>query len=246
MTSNELPTPETASSAPQTAPQAAQSAPKARKTPAKAPKTASNAAQAAKSSGKAAKSAGKTPKTTPKAPKSVGKAPKTTPKAAKSGQKRPKPTKTAEKVAKTAKKPAPKAPKDAQPAEPAPLPPKSPRRVWEPLVREACEALSARKGVDIAVLDVEGRTSVCDALVIATAMNAPHLRALADEVAKRLRALDPPRAPYRKSGERTSNWIALDYVDFIVHVLSEDARKYYDLEGLWPDAPRLPLPGEDA
>lgn len=205
MTSNELPTPETASSAPKTAPQAAKSAPKARKTAAKAPETASKAAKPAKSAGKAPK--------------------------------------TAKKAAKTPAKPAKKAPKAAKPA---PLPPKSPRRVWEPLVREACEALSARKGVDIAVLDVEGRTSVCDALVIATAMNAPHLRALADEVAKRLRALDPPRAPYRKSGERTSNWIALDYVDFIVHVLSADARKYYDLEGLWPDAPRLPLPGGDA
>ena len=175
-----------------------------------------------------------------KAPKTVKKAAKSVKKVAKTASK---PPKTAPKDAKTAQKPAKTAKKTRKTAEvPAPEPPKSPRRVWEPLVREACEALSARKGVDIVALDLEGRTPVCDALVIATAMNAPHLRALADEVAKRLRALDPPRAPYRKSGERTSNWIALDYIDFIVHVLSEDARRYYDLEGLWPDAPRLSFP----
>lgn len=182
----------------------------------------------------------KAPKTAKKAVKRAPRTAKTAEKPVKTASKAAKPAKTAAKTAKTAKRTRKTA--DV----PAPVPPKSPRRVWEPLVREACEALSARKGVDIVALDVEGRTSVCDALVVATAMNVPHLRALADEVAKRLRALDPPRAPYRKSGERTSNWIALDYIDFIVHVLSADARKYYDLEGLWPDAPRFPVPGADA
>lgn len=201
---------------PETAESLPKTPPKARKTAAKAPKTASKTAKPAKKPAKTAKSAEKAPKKAVKTAKTASKA-----------------AKTAKKTRKTAEIVSPDLPK-------------SPRRVWEPLVREACEALSARKGVDIVALDVEGRTSVCDALVVATAMNAPHLRALADEVAKRLRAFDPPRAPYRKSGERTSNWIALDYIDFIVHVLSADARRYYDLEGLWPDAPRLPFPGKDA
>jgi len=193
--------------------------------------------------GTSPETAGKKPKTVKKTVKKASSAAKTAKKPAAAAKTT---AKTAQKTGKTAKKPAKTVKKTREAAEnPAPVPPKSPRPVWEAHVREACEALSARKGVDIVALDLKGRTPVCDALVIATAMNAPHLRALADEVVKRLRALDPPCTPYRKSGERTSNWVAIDYVDFIVHVLSADARKYYDLEGLWPEAARLPLPAQD-
>ncbi|MBZ5638214.1 MAG: RsfS/YbeB/iojap family protein [Acidobacteriia bacterium] len=47
-------------------------------------------------------------------------------------------------------------------------------------------------------------------------------------------------------GRRVAEWILLDYIDFVVHVFTEEKRAYYGLERLWGDAPRLTLPGEDA
>ena len=82
-------------------------------------------------------------------------------------------------------------------------------------------------------------SSVADCLVLCTGLNAPHLRALADEVVRQLRQESPPIAPHRRAGSAESEWLVLDYVDVVVHLFTPSMRAYYALEQLWKDAPAL-------
>lgn len=109
------------------------------------------------------------------------------------------------------------------------------------LVKRACKALDARKGVDVAVLDVSELSTVSDVIIVATGMNQPHLRALVEEVVKVMRAGKPSLSCHRRCGERGCDWIALDYIEFVVHVFTPAMREYYALEALWKDAPRIEI-----
>lgn len=79
-----------------------------------------------------------------------------------------------------------------------------------------------------------------DVYLIATGTSAPHIKAMAQEVHKQLR--DAGIRCYRKSGTPDSDWMVADYVDFVVHLLSAEARSYYALEQLWSDAKRIEFP----
>lgn len=98
-------------------------------------------------------------------------------------------------------------------------------------------ALDAKKGENIAVLRIADVSSVADYMVLCSGLNNPHLRALADEVAKQLRQDVPPVAAHRRAGSADSGWIVLDYVDVVVHLFTPQMRGYYALEQLWKDAP---------
>lgn len=95
-----------------------------------------------------------------------------------------------------------------------------------------------RKAEDVVVLDVRKLSSVTDYFVIATGTSEPHLRAIHDEVVDRLRDEKGLR-PNSVEGRTDSNWVVVDFVDVLVHIMRKDVRERYDLEGLWGDAPRL-------
>ncbi|MGD9782591.1 MAG: ribosome silencing factor [Kiritimatiellia bacterium] len=121
-------------------------------------------------------------------------------------------------------------------------PRKSPRAKTPPnplraRVENVRAILDAKKGENVVVLHVANVSSVADYLVLCSGLNVPHLRALADEVAKQLRLESPPVAPYRRAGSAESEWYVLDYVDFVVHLFTPQMRAYYALEQLWKDAP---------
>ncbi|MGO9677379.1 MAG: ribosome silencing factor, partial [Candidatus Sulfotelmatobacter sp.] len=73
--------------------------------------------------------------------------------------------------------------------------------------------------------------------VLCSGTNPRQVQAIADEVELRLKAAD--LRPAHVEGYRQAEWILVDYVDFVVHVFSEKARKFYDLERLWKTARRL-------
>ena len=98
-------------------------------------------------------------------------------------------------------------------------------------------ALDSKKGENIVVLRIAEVSSVADYMVLCSGLNNPHLRALADEVAKQLRQDVPPVAAHRRAGSADSGWIVLDYVDVVVHLFTPQMRGYYALEQLWKDAP---------
>lgn len=141
------------------------------------------------------------------------------------------PRKAAPKKPAAAKAPAKKAPaKKAARAKPA----------GDPLrarVEKVRAILDGKKGGNVVVLHVTKVSSITDYMILCSGLNVPHLRALADEVAKQLRLETPPVAAHRRAGSAESEWFVLDYVDFVVHLFTPAMRAYYALEQLWKDAP---------
>lgn len=91
-------------------------------------------------------------------------------------------------------------------------------------------------GVDTVVLDLREFVDSFDALVIASGRNDRHVRAIAEEVERRVHVTSD-LSPTRVEGWACAQWIALDYGDVIVHVFDLETREYYDLEHLWSAAP---------
>ena len=95
--------------------------------------------------------------------------------------------------------------------------------------------LEDRKAENIVSIDVKGRSTLTDVIIVATGTSEPHLKALADTLQMHFKkAGDPPRV----SGDSESAWIVLDLFDVIVHLFLPDARAYYDIETLWKDKPK--------
>jgi ribosome-associated protein len=91
--------------------------------------------------------------------------------------------------------------------------------------------------LDIRVLDLREITSFTDFFVICSATNPRQSQAIADEVGRQL--AQTGELPVSMEGYSTAEWILMDYGDFIVHIFSESARSYYDLERLWRHAKEI-------
>jgi ribosome-associated protein len=94
-----------------------------------------------------------------------------------------------------------------------------------------------KKAEDVLVLDVRGLTSYADYFVLMTAESDRQAGAIADHVDGTLKASGATRVGVE--GYESGRWILVDYGDVVAHVLSREARSFYDLEGLWADAPRV-------
>ena len=102
----------------------------------------------------------------------------------------------------------------------------------------AARAAAAKKGEDPVILEVGGVLAITDAFVITSGANARQVRTIAEEVEARV-AVECGRRPLRTEGRDDARWVLLDYGDFVVHVFLDEVRRYYDLERLWSDAPRV-------
>jgi len=109
------------------------------------------------------------------------------------------------------------------------------------LVRIAAEAAGDKLADDILAYDVSEQLVITDAFVLCSAPNDRQVRAIVDEVEKRLRE-EADAKPVRREGEREGRWVLLDYEDVIVHIQHEEDRLYYALERLWKDCPLIELP----
>ena len=107
-------------------------------------------------------------------------------------------------------------------------------------VLAAVRAADEKKALDIVVLDLREIASFTDFFVIASGANERQVQAISDEVYDSLKKDGSPAA--RVEGYKTAEWILLDYGDFVVHVFEQKARKFYDLERLWRESRRFPLP----
>ena len=105
------------------------------------------------------------------------------------------------------------------------------------------ELADDKKAENIVVLDVRKVSTVTDYFVIATGTSEPHLRAITQEITEGLQEQCGLK-PQAVDGTLQTAWLVLDYFDVIVHVMRQDLRQRYDLEGLWNDAtsvkPRKP------
>jgi ribosome-associated protein len=99
-------------------------------------------------------------------------------------------------------------------------------------------AAEAKKADDIAVLQLPKESSAfTDFFVVCSGSNPRQVQAIADEVDERLSKAG--YEPNHREGYDLGEWILLDYVDFVVHIFNENARKYYDLERLWKSAKKM-------
>ncbi len=105
------------------------------------------------------------------------------------------------------------------------------------IVKKVVEAALDKKAEDLVVLDVRGISSFADYFVIMSGNSTRHTQGIATAVEGELanKRINTGKA----EGLSEGHWILLDYSDVVVHVFYKEMRKFYDLEGLWHDAPRV-------
>lgn len=108
------------------------------------------------------------------------------------------------------------------------------------LAQVATQTILDKKGQDIVLLDVREISAVTDYYLIVSGTSTPHLKAMYDSVQHDLKQRGV--YAYRKSGVAEGGWMALDYVDVIIHIFAEEARRYYAIESLWSEAQAVELP----
>ncbi len=105
-------------------------------------------------------------------------------------------------------------------------------------VSEAIAACQEKQAEEITILELDqGSGAFTDYFVVCSGNNPRQVQAISDEVEERLEKAG--QRPTHIEGYKQAEWVLLDYVNFVVHVFSDKARKFYDLERLWKSAKRL-------
>src|SRR5579864_9086242 len=105
-------------------------------------------------------------------------------------------------------------------------------------ITAAIQACLDKKAEELSILELEkGSGAFTDYFVLCSGTNPRQVQAIADEVEMRLKSAG--LYPAHVEGYKQAEWVLVDYVDFVVHVFSEKARKFYDLERLWKTAKKL-------
>ena len=99
------------------------------------------------------------------------------------------------------------------------------------LLKSVHEALAELKAQDVVEIDVRGKSSVCDYMVVASGTSTRHVKSVADEVVRFAKKLDV--MPLGVEGEREAEWVLVDLADVVVHVMLPRVREFYALERLW-------------
>jgi len=113
----------------------------------------------------------------------------------------------------------------------------------ETLAALIAAAMEDKKAREVVILDIRGKTTVADFMVVGEGDTDRQIRAIADNVADTLR--DRGIRPLHSSGTKDASWACIDYDAVIAHVLLPGERSYYDLEGLWGRVPRAAEAGSD-
>jgi ribosome-associated protein len=121
-------------------------------------------------------------------------------------------------------------------------PPPEPSAAARELAIGLATAGIEKKAIGIEILDVTGKVDYADFLVVMTGRSDRHVHAIATGIEEAMRR--KKAAPLSTEGLGTSTWVLIDFGDVVVHVFQEEARLLYDIEGLWIDAGRVPVPAE--
>lgn len=103
------------------------------------------------------------------------------------------------------------------------------------LAYKITEYIFNKKGSEVKILDLRNLTTIADYFVVCSADSDTQVKAIADEVSKKLS--EQGIKTWHTEGYNTLNWVLLDYFDVVVHIFKNEARRYYNLEKLWGDAP---------
>jgi ribosome-associated protein len=126
-------------------------------------------------------------------------------------------------------------------AEPSALP--EPSSAARELALALASAALDKKAVGVEILDVTGKVDYADFLVVMTGRSDRHVHAIATGIEEGMRRRR--LSPLSMEGLTSATWVLIDFGDVVVHVFQEEARALYDIEGLWIDAGRIPVPEAD-
>ena len=101
----------------------------------------------------------------------------------------------------------------------------------------AAHAVMEKLGHDLVAIDMSDQLVLCEIFLIASGQKAPQVSAIADEVERKLHEVG--QKPVRR--ENGAEWILIDYTDLVVHIQTDELRRYYMLDRLWNDCPTIPL-----
>jgi len=103
------------------------------------------------------------------------------------------------------------------------------------IVQAACD----KKAEDIVVLDMRRPSQFCDYFVITSGTSARQVRAISDNIEEKTR--QKGIRTLHIEGYKEGSWVLIDYLDIVVHIFISEARRFYDLERLWRDAPKISI-----
>ena len=107
---------------------------------------------------------------------------------------------------------------------------------WDPFI----QAVLGKKAAHVVALDVSALTSIADLFIICSGRSNRQVAAIAEHIERQLRKRKIK--PLSVEGTTEGHWVLMDYGHVIIHVFFEPVRAFYDLEGLWSDARRIPIP----
>ena len=108
-----------------------------------------------------------------------------------------------------------------------------------PKTRKIAALAAEIKAIDIRAYDIRGLTLIADSFVICSASSEPQLKAIFNSVKEGMKEVGV--APLHSEGRARGGWLVIDYGNVIFHLFREEARTFYDLDGLWADAPPIKL-----
>lgn len=103
--------------------------------------------------------------------------------------------------------------------------------------RLCLEIIQERKAIDPVLMEVGRLTSFTDYFLVASGASSRQVQAISQHMARRLR--EEGFRPFGIEGEQEGHWVLMDYGDVVIHIFYEPVREFYDLEGLWTEAPRV-------
>lgn len=101
------------------------------------------------------------------------------------------------------------------------------------------KAATSKKALDIVLLDLRGLSNITDYFLIISGNSDRHVQSIAEAILENMKK--EGHRPLGIEGLTQGKWVLLDYNELVIHVFYEPIRRYYNIEGLWSDAPRLPL-----
>ena len=104
------------------------------------------------------------------------------------------------------------------------------------------EIIKERKALNPVMFEVEKLTSITDFFLIASGNSSRQVQAIARHLNRRMR--EEGFRAYGIEGEQEVHWILMDYSDIVIHIFYQPVREFYDLEGLWTEAPRVEVDGD--
>ncbi|MFU0534615.1 ribosome silencing factor [Gardnerella pickettii] len=108
-------------------------------------------------------------------------------------------------------------------------------------IRIAASAADRLKATNCQAFDVSNLLGITDAMLIVSASNERQVLAVSEEIEKDLYLKDNKRKPISREGLELAQWVLLDFGDFVIHIMHEEAREFYRLERLWNDCPVIDL-----